>query len=38
MGYLGATLTLVFTHDHGADASLRNVAIAQMGNGATECE
>ena len=37
MGYLGATLTQVFTHARGADVSLRDVTIAQMGNGATEC-
>ena len=32
MGYLGATLTQVFTRTHGADVSLRDVTIAQMGN------
>ena len=37
MGYLGATLTLVFTHAGGTDVSLRDVTIAQMGNGAREC-
>ena len=39
MGYLGATLTQVFTHARvgGADVSHRDVTIAQMGNGATEC-
>ena len=37
MGYFGATLTQVFTCTHGADVSLRDVTIAQMGNGATEC-
>ena len=37
MGYLGATLTQVFTHADGADESLRDVTIAQMGNGAREC-
>ena len=36
MGYLGATLTQVFTCVH-ADMSLRDVTIAQMGNGAKEC-
>ena len=38
MGYLGATLTQVFTRARGADVSLRDVTIAQMGNGARECE
>ena len=38
MGYLGATLTQVFTRVRGADVSLRDVTIAQMGNGARECE
>ena len=33
MGYLGATLTQVFTHAPGAYVSLRDVTIAQMGNG-----
>ena len=37
MGYLGATLTQVFTHVGGADVSLRDVTIAQIGNGALEC-
>ena len=37
MGYLGATLTQVFTRVGGADLSLRDVTIAQMGNRATEC-
>ena len=37
MGYLGATLTQVFTCANGADVSLRDVTIAQMGNGAREC-
>ena len=37
MGYLGATFTQVFTRAGGTDMSLRNVTIAQMGNGATEC-
>ena len=37
MGYLGATLTQVFTRAGGADVSLRDVTMAQMGNGATEC-
>ena len=34
MGYLGATLTQVFTRAGGVDLSL---TIAQMGNGAREC-
>ena len=38
MGYLGATLTWVFTHAGRTDVSVRDVTIAQMGNGATECE
>ena len=38
MGYLGATLTQVFTHTRGADVSLRDVTIAQMRNGVRECE
>ena len=38
MGYLGATLMQVFTRVGGADASLRDVTIAQMGNEARECE
>ena len=33
MGYLGATLTQVFTYAGVADVSLRDVTIAQMGNG-----
>ena len=37
MGYLGATLTQVFTRAGEADVSLRDIPIAQMGNGATEC-
>ena len=37
MDYLGAKLTQVFTRAGGADVSLRDVTIAQMGNGATEC-
>ena len=37
MGYLGATLTQVFTRVGGTDVSLRDVTIAQMGNGAAEC-
>ena len=37
MGYLGATLTQVFTRAGGTDVSLRDITIAQMGNGATEC-
>ena len=36
MGHLGATLTQVFTYARGADVSLRDVTIAQIGNGATE--
>ena len=36
MGYLGATLTQVFTRAGGADVSLRDVTIAQMGNGARQ--
>ena len=31
MGYLGATLTQVFTHAHRADVSLRDVTIARDG-------
>ena len=38
MGYLGATLTQVFTRAGGADVSLRDVTIAQMENGASECK
>ena len=38
MGYLGATLTQVFTRARGADVSLRDITIAQMGNGDRECE
>ena len=38
MGYLGATLTLVFMCAHEADMSLRDVTIAQMGNEASKCE
>ena len=38
MGYKGATLTQVFTHVRGADVSLRDVTIVQMGNGAREFE
>ena len=37
MGYLGATLMQVFMRVGGADVSLRDVTIAQMGNRATEC-
>ena len=37
MGYLGATLTQVFTRAGGTDVSLRDVTIAQIGKGATEC-
>ena len=37
MGYLGATLTQVFMRVGWADVSLRDVTIAQMGNGAREC-
>ena len=33
MGYLGATLTQVFAHVGGANMSLRDVTIAQTGNG-----
>ena len=33
MGYLGATLTQVFTRSRGADVSLRDVTIAQMETG-----
>ena len=36
-GLLSATLTQVFTRTGGTDVSLRDVTIAQMGNGATEC-
>ena len=38
MGYLGETLTQVFAHVRGADVSLRDVTMAQMGNGASKCE
>ena len=38
MGYSGATLTQVFTRAGGADVSLRDVTINQMGNRARECE
>ena len=38
MGYFGATLTQVFTHARGVDVSLRDVTIAQMGNGHSKCE
>ena len=37
MGYLGATLTQLFTRAGEADVSLRDVTIAQMGNGYREC-
>ena len=37
MGYLGATLTQVFTRVGGADVSLRDITIAQIENKATEC-
>ena len=37
MGYLGATLTQVFTRTGGADVSLRDVTIAQVGIGSIEC-
>ena len=37
MSYLGATLTQVFMRAAGADVSLRDVTIAQMGNRAREC-
>ena len=33
MGYLGATLTQVFRRAGGADVSLKDVTIAQIGNG-----
>ena len=38
MGYLGATLTQVFTRERGADVSLRDVTIARRGNENRECE
>ena len=38
MGYLGATLTQVFTRVRGADVSLGGVTIAQMGNRVSKCE
>ena len=38
MGYLGITLTQVFTRAGGADVSLRDITIAQRGNGASKCE
>ena len=38
MGYLGATLTQVFTRVRWVDVSLRDITIAQMGNGARHCE
>ena len=38
MGYLGATLTGDHVRATGADVSLRDDTIAQMGNGARECE
>ena len=37
MGYLGATLTQVFTRAGGVDVLLRDVTITQMGSGAREC-
>ena len=37
MDYLGATLMQVFMRAGGADVSLRDVTIAQMGNEAREC-
>ena len=37
MVYLGATLTPVSMHVGEADVSLRDVTIAQKGNGAREC-
>ena len=37
MGYLGVTLKQVFKRAGGADVSLRDITIAQMGNGAREC-
>ena len=36
MGYLDAALTPVFTRAGGTNVSLRDVTIAQMGNGAIE--
>ena len=38
MGYLGATLTQVFTRAGRINISLRDATIAQMGNGASKCE
>ena len=38
MGYLGTILTQVFTGAREADVSLRDVTMAQMGNGASKCE
>ena len=37
MAYLGATLMQVFTRARRADVSLRDVTIAKMGNGTTDC-
>ena len=37
MDNLGATLKQMFTRAGGADVSLRDVTVALMGNGATEC-
>ena len=37
MGYLGATLTQVFTRVRRANVSLRDFTVVQMGNGATQC-
>ena len=37
MGYLGATLTQGLTRARGVNVSLRDVTIAQIGNGVTEC-
>ena len=37
MGFLGATLTQVFTRAGGADVTLRDVTIAQIRNRACEC-
>ena len=34
---LGATLTQVFARSGGADVSLRDVTIAHVGSGVTEC-
>ena len=37
IGYIGATLTQVFTRTGGMNVSLRDVTIAKKGNGAREC-